>query len=104
MVFDKPADAGRHEGKGPWSIRKQQFTLAILLFLMLGGCIAALVFVEMPQRSEQAFAVIVGQILVVFALVGKYYWPNSVGSDSRNETISKLVDAHVKPKTQEEVE
>lgn len=89
--FAKPVrPKGSSDPKYPWSIRKQQFVLALCLFALLGLSAAALALIEIPKENVTVFSMLVSQLLVVLALVAKYYWPSSVSSEQKNDVISTL--------------
>lgn len=90
-TFAKPAKpGGSRDPKYPWSIRKQQFVLALCLFGLLALSAAALALLEIPKENVTVFSMLVSQLLVVLALVAKYYWPSSVSSEQKNDVISTL--------------
>lgn len=68
----------------------QQFVLALLLFLMIMGCIGLLAFVPIQDKSGEILYLIVSQLVIVFVFVGKYYWSSTGSSDAKNETIAQL--------------
>lgn len=71
-----------------------QFILALVVFGMVGGAMLCLLTNNaIPETNKTLLTYMLGNIMGIAATVGAFFFPSSVGSSKKDDTISGLVDA-----------
>lgn len=68
----------------------QQFYIAAAVFLLVVFVLATLAFANIPEKNQSAMFGAVGYILGFGSAVMAFYFPSSVGSRAKDDTIASL--------------